>query len=380
MRIYLDHNGTTPVAPEVAQAMMPYLHGEFGNPSCEYDLGRSAKSALETARAQAAALLGASPDEMLFTSGGTESNNTVLKGVYYGAGQPVHIITTRIEHPAIINPCLFLLNQGADVTFVHTDGQGLVDPDDIRRAVKPSTKLVSVMLANNETGVIQPLAEISSITRESGIWLHTDAAQALGKIPVDVNRLGVDFLSVAGHKLYAPKGVGALYIRRGMEIEPFMHGAGQESGRRAGTENVLLAVGLGRACALAGENLPSEGPRLAELRDRLYHGLKEQCPDIVLAGHPEKRLPNTLNVCFPGRLGAEILASAPEIRASTGAACHANTVKVSSVLQAMDLPPEVAKGAVRLSLGRSSTAEEIDLAVAALARAARNLADGGRRD
>ena len=372
--IYLDHNGTTPVSSKVALAMAPYLGTEFGNPGSEYDLGRAAKASVEKARLQTARLIGAGPGEILFTSGGTESNNTVLKGLFYRASRPVHFITTRIEHPAVINPCLFLMAQGADVSFVPVDGLGFIDPDDVRRAIRPETALVSIMLANNETGVIQPLEEISRVAREHGVPLHSDAAQAVGKIGIDVNRLGLDFLSIAGHKLYAPKGVGALFIREGMELEPLMHGAGQESGRRAGTENVVLNVGLGAACREATELLSEESRRQAELRDRLHELLKAGWPELVLAGHPQRRLPNTLNVCFPGLIGSEILAMAPEIRASTGAACHAGGVQVSAVLQSMHLEDHVAKGAVRLTLGRGNTEEQIDEASAALIRAARSLA------
>ena len=372
--IYLDHNATTPVAPEVVNAMAPFLREEFGNPSNDYDLGQRGRQAVDRARQQTAELMGAAPEEILFTSGGTESNNTVLKGLFYRSPRPFHMITTRVEHPAIINPALFLMSHGADVTFVHADGDGLVDPEDIRRAIRPETRLVSVMLANNETGVIMPIEEISRITREHGIYLHTDAAQALGKIPVEVEQLGVDFLSVAGHKLYAPKGVGALYIRRGLELEPLLHGAGQESGRRAGTENVMFVAGLGEACRLAAEKLHQEAPRLARLRDRLYLELKTAIPDLVLVGHPEKRLPNTLNICLPGFNGAEVLARTPEIRASTGSACHAGLVKVSPVLQAMGLPREVAQGALRLTLGRSNNEEQVDEAVRALGRAVQALA------
>ena len=371
--IYFDHNATTPVAEEAAAAMAPFFTEKFGNPSTDYDLGREAKWGLEKARADVAASIGAEPGEIVFTSGGTESNNQVLKGVFYQANRPVHIITTRIEHPAIMNPALFLLNQGADVTFLHVDGAGLVDPDDVRRAFKPETALVSVMLANNETGVLQPVREIGLMTRERGVLLHTDAAQALGKIPVDVKDLHADLLSVAGHKLYAPKGVGALYIRSGVALEPCLHGAGQESGRRAGTESAALAVGLGTAARLASKRLPEEGPRLAQLRDRLEELLRAEIPDLVLAGHPDLRLPNTLNVCFPELIGSDILAAAPEIRASTGSACHAGEVKISPVLSAMGMPSDIAAGAVRLSLGRLNRPEQIQPAAQALVRAARSL-------
>lgn len=376
--IYLDHNATTPIAPEAARAMMPFLEEEFGNPSNDYDLGQRAKSALENARSQVAVLLGADSSEILFTSGGTESNNTVLKGLFHKSGAPFHIITSRIEHPAIINPALFLMTLGVDVTFVHSSPDGLVDPDEIRAAIKPETTLVSIMLANNETGVLQPLEEISAITRDKGVLLHTDAAQAVGKIPVDVNRLAVDFLSVAGHKLYAPKGVGALYIRKGLSLEPLLHGAGQESGRRAGTENVLLAVGLGAACALAQKRLPNDGPEVAILRDRLYEKLKAGLPELVLVGCKDKRLPNTLNISLPGLIGSEILTLASKVRASTGAACHAGTVKASPILQAMGLDDRTAAGAVRLSLGRSNTTDQIDEAARDIIEAARKLMASGK--
>ncbi|MBU2549498.1 MAG: cysteine desulfurase [Proteobacteria bacterium] len=368
--IYLDHNATTPIAPEAARAMSPYLFGEFGNPSSEYELGRRAKAALEAARAQVAGLIGAEPGEVVFTSGGTESNNAILKGIFYSRSRPVHIVTSRTEHPAIINPCLFLMAQGAQVTFLRVDGQGLIDPDEVGRAIRPETALVSIMLANNETGVLQPIEEIGRITKARGVPLHTDAAQAVGKIPIDVRKLGVDALSVAGHKIYAPKGVGALFLRGGLEIEPFMHGAGQEAGRRAGTENVVLAVGLGAAAELAAGRVDRDGPLLQEMRDRLEAALMARLPDLVRVGHPDRRLPNTLNVCLPGRAGADILARAPEIQASTGAACHAGQVKVSPVLQEMGLASEVAMGAIRLTLGRLNSPDQIETAAELLAGAA----------
>ena len=306
--IYLDYNATTPIAPEAAAAMAPFLEAEFGNPSNDYDLGLRARAAVDLARGQLAGLINARPEEIVFTSGGTESNNTVLKGVFYRRSGPVHMITARTEHPAVINPAIFLLNLGADVTFLTVRPDGLIDPDDLRMALRPETALVSIMLANNETGVIQPLAELAGIVHEHGALIHTDAAQAVGKVPVDAAALDVDFLTVAEHKLYAPKGVGALFVRRGVEFEPLLHGAGQESGRRAGTENVLLTVGLGAAAELAAGLLDREAERQAGLRDRLYEKLKAGRPDLVLVGHPEKRLPNTLNVCLPGLAGTEILA------------------------------------------------------------------------
>ena len=368
--IYLDHNGTTPVAPEAAAAMAPFLTESFGNPSSDYDLGRSARKAFEKARFQVSSLIGADPDEVVFTSGGTESNNWALKGLFFRSEKPFHMITSRIEHPAVINPALFLLTLGAQVDFVRVGDSGAVDPEAVRKAIRPETRLISIMTANNETGVIQPLEEISKIAREHGVLLHTDAAQAVGKIPVDVNRPQVDLLTIAGHKLYAPKGVGALYIRRGVDLEPFVHGAGQEGGRRAGTENVLLAVGLGAAAESRRLAMGEEEPVLAGLRDLLYELIKAGRPDAVMIGENSPRLPNTLNVCFPGLIGSEILARAPEIRASTGAACHAGEVKVSPILQNMGIAADMAQGAVRLSLGRSTTRDDIEAAAASLIRAA----------
>ncbi|MFH1136130.1 MAG: cysteine desulfurase family protein [Pseudomonadota bacterium] len=375
--IYLDHNGTTPIAPEAALAMRPFLEGAFGNPSSDYDLGRTARTALEEARARVAELIGAAPDEVVFTSGGTESDNWALKGPFFRSEGPFHLIASRIEHPAVINPALFLMTLGAKVDFVRVGPDGAVDPEEVRGAIRPETKLISIMTANNETGVLQPLEAISRLARDRGILLHTDAAQAVGKIPLDVERLGVDLLTVAGHKLYAPKGVGALYIRRGLELEPLLHGAGQESGRRAGTENVLLAVGLGAAAEVCRRSMAVEAPRQAALRDRLVELIARDWPSAVLVGRASPRLPNTVNICFPGLIGAELLARTPEIRASTGAACHAGEVRISPVLGVMGLSSEVAGGAARLSLGRSTTAGDVDLAAAGLIRAARELA--GRR-
>ena len=372
-RIYLDHNATTPVAPEAVRAVRVYLEEEYGNPSSDYDLGKNARSGVDQARRRIARLINAEPEEVLLTSGGTESNNAAIKGVFFRAKKPFHMITNRVEHPAVINPALFLMNLGADVTFLKVGRGGRVDPEDVAKALKPETALISVMLANNETGVIQPVREITRIAADHGALVHTDAAQAVGKIPVDVKRLGVDLLTVAGHKLYAPKGVGALYIRQGLELEPLMHGAGHESGRRAGTENVALAAGLGAAAALADEVMHEEARRQAALRDRLYDKLKEGIPELVMIGDAEQRLPNTLNVCLPGLVGAELLEKTPEIQASTGAACHAGTVKVSPTLAAMGIPPELAKGAIRFSLGRSNTEEQIDRAASAVIRASREL-------
>jgi cysteine desulfurase len=326
-----------------------------------------ARKAVETARAQVAALLGCAPDEVVFTSGGTEANNAALTGVFFAAsGSGRHIVTTLIEHPAIIAPCAFLERLGATVTYVGVDATGMVDPDDIRRALRPDTILVSVMHANNEVGTIQPLAEIAGITREAGVPLHSDAAQSVGKLSTDVDALGVDLLSIAGHKFYGPKGVGALYVRRGVSLEPFMHGASHESGRRAGTENVLLDVGLGAAAELARDRAWTSGVR--ELRDRFWVALQERFGDRVrLNGHPTERLCNTLSVDFVGRVGSEILAALPGVAASTGSACHADRVTLSPVLEAMKVTPEVGMGAVRFSLGRSTTWDELETVVEGLA-------------
>lgn len=365
--IYLDHNATTPIAAEVARAMSPYLSDKFGNPSSGYLLGREAKDAVEAARCQVADLLGCGAEEICFTSGGTESNNMVIKGVAHTFRKKgTHIITTSIEHPAITNPALFLLNQGYDVTFVPVDSTGIVDPAGIKKAIKDTTVLISVMHANNETGTIEPIAEIGKMARESDILFHTDAAQSVGKIGTDVAGLNVDFLSVAGHKVYAPKGVGALYIRSTITMEPLLHGAGQERGRRAGTENVVLVVGLGVACALAKERMNDDFVRIRRLRDRLHEQLLARIPNLVLNGHPEKRLPNTLNVSFPGIDGSALLDRLPEICASTGAACHDRSVKLSHVLAAMNVSESIGRGAVRLSLGRENTEDEIDQAAVAI--------------
>ncbi len=362
-RIYLDYNASSPIAPEVAAAMKPFLTDYYGNPSTSHWAGKPAKEAFERARQQVAALLGCNPDEVIFTSGGSESNNHALKGVFYALkGHGNHIITTQVEHPAILNPCKFLEKFGAEVTYLGVDGYGQVAPADIEQAITDQTILISVMHANNEVGTIQPIAEISRIAKKHNILVHTDAAQSVGKIPTKVDDLGVDLLSVAGHKLYAPKGIGALYIRRGIPIEPFVHGAGHEGGRRAGTENIILAAGLGKACELALANLPNTG--IKELRDYFWHELKAYFKEnIVLNGHPAERLPNTLNVSFTGKIGQDILAGMPGLAASTGSACHAGTVELSPVLRAMQVDEYVGKGAIRFSLGRYTTKEEIDIAL-----------------
>jgi len=359
-RIYLEYNASTPIDPAVAAAMRPFLQDHYGNPSSGHWAAAPAKAALETARGQIAALLGCEEDEVVFTSGGSEANNLALKGVYFARRDSGdHIITTRIEHPAITEPCRLLERLGPRITYLPVDRFGRVDPDDLNRVITSRTILISVMHANNEVGTIQPIAECARIAREHGVLFHTDAAQSVGKIATDVNGLGVDLLSIAGHKLYAPKGVGALFVRREVTLEPLLHGAGHESGRRAGTESALLAVGLGKACELARDLTPMDHVQV--LRDHFWRELQERFGDrIALNGHPAHRLPNTLNVSFINCIGTEILKELDGVAASTGSACHAGRIELSPVLEAMGVTPEVGMGAIRFSLGRGTTREEID--------------------
>ena len=359
-RIYLDFNGSTPIDPEVTEAMKPFLSQHFGNPSSHHWAGEPAKEAVEHARQQVADLLQCSPGEIVFTSGGSESNNCAIKGVFFALREKGnHIITTPIEHPAVISPCRFLEKLGAEVTYVPVDRYGRVDPQEVRKAITPKTILITVMHANNEVGTIQPIKDISRIAKEHGIIFHTDAAQSVGKIETKVDDLRVDLLSVAGHKLYGPKGVGALYIREGTPIEPLIHGAGHESGRRAGTENALLIVGLGKACEIARQYLKED--KIRGLRDHFWTLLQENFGNgVVLNGHPSHRLPNTLNINFVGKVGAEILSQLDGVAASTGSACHSGSVELSPVLEAMGVSTEVGMGAVRFSLGRTTTLQELD--------------------
>jgi cysteine desulfurase len=379
--IYLDYNATTPIDPAVREAMLPYLDEHFGNPSSTHAYGKTAHEAVERTRLQVAELLGAHADEIVFTGGGSEASNLALKGVvfqklrgWFGRwSRAAHIVTSTIEHPATLQPCEFLKRLGCKITQVEVDGQGLVNPDAVARALERGTTLISIMHANNEVGTLQPIHEIAALARKHGVLVHTDAAQSLGKVPVNVEELGVDLLSVAGHKLYAPKGVGALYVRCGIKLEPLIHGAGHEGGRRAGTENVPYVVALGKACELAMKSLPAANERLRVLRDRLWEKLRSALGErVILNGHPEKRLPNTLNVNFIGHIGAELLAKVPEIAASTGSACHEGQVSQSPVLCAMRVPPEIGRGAVRLSVGRFTTEEEVDRAAEILALRAKS--------
>ncbi len=378
--IYLDYNATTPVDPLVIEAMLPYLQKHFGNPSSTHVYGKTTHDAVDLARQQVASLLGAQPDEIVFTGGGSEASNQAIKGAVFAKLQGffgrwargAHVVISAVEHPATTQPCEFLKRLGCRITVVPVDGQGCVDPDAVRKALDRHTTLVSIMHSNNEVGTLQQIQEIGAITRERGVLLHTDAAQSLGKVPVDVNDLGVDLLTVAGHKLYAPKGVGVLFIRRGTMLEPLVHGAGHEGGRRAGTENVPYLVALGKACEVARAIAPAATQRLRQLRDRLWNQLREGLGErVVFNGHPEKRLPNTLNASFIGHIGAELLEKVPEIAASTGSACHEGKVTLSPVLRAMGIPPHVGRGALRLTVGRFTTEEQVDQATELLIRAAR---------
>jgi cysteine desulfurase len=368
-QIYLDHNATTPLARDVRDAMHRCLDECFGNPSSSHWAGMPARDAVEAARSQVAALLRCDATEIVFTSGGTEANNLAIKGVFFAStheNPKAHFISTSIEHPAVLEPLRFIERLGARVTLLPVDRFGLVDPEDVRRAIRAETVLISVMHANNEVGTIQPVDEIARIAREHEVLCHTDAAQSVGKVEVDSEELGVDLLSVAAHKMYGPKGVGALFVREGVHLEPLLHGAPHEAGRRASTENVLEIVGLGAASATAIHWTRSE--RIRTLRDHLWQQLEKQFgASVSLNGHREQRLPNTLNVSFKGRYGWEILARIPDLAASTGAACHAGRTEMSSVLQAMGTDELAGLGAVRFSLGRETTLDQIDRVVELLA-------------
>lgn len=365
-RIYLDYNASAPVDPAVAEVMREHLESAYGNPSSDHWAAEPARLAVEKARGQVASLLGCTPGEVVFTSGGSESDNLAIKGVL-GNQMDTHIITTAVEHPAILEPCRYLERQGVQLTYLGVDETGRVNPDDLRHAIRSNTALVSIIHANGEVGTIQPIAECAGIAREHGITFHTDAAQSVGKLAVKVDQLGVDLLSIAGHKLYAPKGIGALYVRNGTGLEPLVHGAGHEGGRRAGTESAMLTAALGKACELAGDL--SDVTRIRALGERLWLQLHAALGDrVVLNGHSDERLPNTLYLSFMGQVGADILAALPEIAASTGSACHTGSVEMSPVLKAMGVSEEHGAGAIRFSLGRFSTEDEIDKAAELIIR------------
>lgn len=368
--IYLDYNATTPIDPEVAEAMMPYLTQYFGNPSSSHLYGQQTRQAVDQAREHVANLLYCQPDEIIFTGSGSEANNQAIKGVaeaQHNNGN--HIITSRIEHPAVLQPCHYLEERGYEVTYLPVDNQGLVDLGDVRDAITERTILITIMHANNEVGTIQPVQEIGALARSKGILFHTDAAQSVGKIPVQVDALNVDLLSVAGHKLYAPKGVGALFVRSGIQIPPLIHGAGHEQGRRAGTENVLEIAGLGKACEIAHRDAEHTEKRLRELRDCLHEKLHESFQEVRLNGHPTRRLPNTLNVSLVGVPVHPLLDACPEVAVSTGSACHSDSVEPSPVLTAMGISAKIAQSAIRFSVGRMTTSREIDHAVELLVSA-----------
>jgi cysteine desulfurase len=370
--VYLDYNATTPHHPEVIKAMKPYLETHFGNPSSPYIYGVRTKNAVENARLQVASLLGCSTSEITFTSGGTESNNYAIKGIsFIRRDKGNHIITSQIEHPAVIEVCHYLEKQGFKVTYLPVDEFGMVALDDVAGAITPQTILITIMHSNNEVGTIQPIKEIASLARKHGIITHTDAAQSAGKVPVNINELGVDLLSIAGHKLYAPKGIGVIYIRDGIQLEQVIHGAGQEKGKRPGTENVLEIVGLGKACGIAKQHLKESMEHLKSMRDKLYDGLKKHVDNIRLNGHPEKRLPNTLNISFRGILAGDLINEIKDkVAVSAGAACHsdlpasqAGHFEISAVLKAMNVPLEWAKGTIRFSTGKMTKDAEINKAI-----------------
>jgi cysteine desulfurase len=366
--INLDHNATTPIDPAVLDAMLPFLREEFGNPSSAYPLGRRAHDAIETARAQVAALIGAQADEITFTSGGTEASNIAIRGAAKRDTGRHAIVTTRIEHPATEACCALLEREGHGVRRIAPRADGRVSADAVAAAIDSGTALVTIIHAQNEIGTLQPVADIAHAAKGHGALMHADAAQSVGKIPVDVDALGVDLVSIAGHKLHAPKGIGVLYQRRGLSLPSVIVGAGQEHGRRAGTENVASIVALGEACRLAAEHLQS-ATQLAALSRDLLARLQREVPGLVLVGDPDDRLPNTLNVLFPGVSGRRVLETCPGVMASTGSACHADREDPSAILLALGIAPDRALGAVRLSLGRSTTKDDIAIAADRLAAA-----------
>ena len=367
--IYLDHGSTTPTDQRVVEAMLPYFNKLYGNPSSIYSLAKESKRAEEDAREEVAKLLNAKAEEIVFTSGGTEADNSAIKGIAFAnRAKGNHIITSKIEHHAVLNTCKWLSGQGFTVSYIGVDKYGVLDLDELKGAITDKTILITIMHANNEVGVIEPLAEIARIAKDSGVYLHTDAVQTVGKIPVDVNELGVGLLSLSGHKFYGPKGVGALYIRKGTKIASLLHGGHHEGNRRAGTENIPGVVGLGKACEIAMEEITEEEEKLKALRDKLEKGITEEIEDVIVNGHPEKRLPGTLNLCVKYIEGESMLLQLDHegIAASSGSACTSASLEPSHVLTAMGIPPEVAHGSLRFTLGRSNTEEDIDRVIEVL--------------
>lgn len=369
--IYLDYNATTPTHPSVANAMLPYLRDGFGNPSSSHEFGLHARAAVDRARAQVAALLKCAPEEVIFTSGGSESDNFAIAGYarkHRSRGN--HIITSQVEHPAVLEICRVLETEGFEITYLPVDETGQVRIEEMKTRLRSTTILISIMQANNEVGTLQPISEIAALARERNIVFHTDSAQAIGKIPADVPSLGADMITVAGHKFYAPKGIGALYVRRGIELQPLIVGAGHERGRRAGTENVLGIVGLGAACALVAGEMSNRVPEMQRLRDLLEAELLKRLPKIRINGHPTERLPNTLSVSFPGIEANRIVrALGDSVACSPGAACHSDQVSLSHVLEAMKVPVEYAMGTIRFSLGYATTDADIRDAIGAVQNA-----------
>lgn len=367
-QIYLDFNASTPVAPEVLEAMKPFMEGLVGNPSSQHWAGHPYKEALSAARRQVAQLLGCHDDEIIFTSGGSEANNLAIKGIFFTSMRGKHIVTSKTEHPSVVGPCEYLRKFGAEISYVPVDSGGRVNPDDVKSTIRSETALISIMHANNEIGTIQPLKEISKFARAHRIPFHTDAAQTIGKIPVNVGDLGIDLLTLAGHKFHAPKGVGALFIRRGTSIEPLIHGANHEFGMRAGTEAVPLCVALGKACEIA-SNL-SDMPRIISLRNLFRDLLSSRFgQSIIFNGHKDFCLPNTLSVSFIDRIGSQILSRVPDLAASTGSACHSGSQSLSSTLLAIGLQSNIGAGTIRFSLGKSTSEEDIRDVVEILSKA-----------
>jgi cysteine desulfurase len=363
-RVYLDHNASTPVHPEVLEAMLPYFTERFGNPSSIHGFGREAREGLDTARERVASFLRVGKEEVVFTSGGTESDNMAIKGVAAARGRG-HLITSAVEHHAVLRTCETLAKQGFDLTVLPVDGYGMVSPDDVRRAIRPDTILVTIMHANSEVGTIQPVGEIGRITRERGVAFHVDGVQTFGKLPLDLEALNIDLLSFSGHKIYGPKGVAGLYIRRGTKMVSVQHGGEHERRRRAGTENVTGIVGLGRAVEIRGRDMADEAVRLTALRDRLWEGIRAQVPDVRLNGHPTRRVPGTCNICYR-HVESESIVLGLDLKGigvSAGSACTSGNVEPSYVLVAMGVPVEWSMGAVRHSLGRGTTADDIDYVV-----------------
>jgi len=363
--IYLDYNATTPTDPRVLEEMLPYFNTHYYNPSSLYKSARDCRKAIEQARIKVASLLGAEPSEIIFTAGGTEANNLAIKGVAFAnKNKGNHIITSKIEHPAVLNPCRWLEQQGFKVTYLGVDKYGVLDLDELKNSITQETILITIMHANNEVGTIQPIREISELAHSRGVYMHTDAVQTVGKLPIQVKELGIDLLSLSGHKFYGPKGIGALYIKKGTLLDPLIHGGHHEKNKRAGTENVSGIIGLGKACEIAQQEMGAEN-KIKELRDKLLEGIKNEIPDVIFIGHPEQRLASTLSICVKYVEGESMLMDldAHGICASSGSACASGTLDPSHVLIAIGISQELAHSSLRISLGKHNTQEEIDYVI-----------------